>query len=383
MKIITLILLLFVAQITLSQNKDTIKLEKNLRFSILGGPGYTPDYGFVIGGSALFSFSTDFKDSSLKRSIIPLAFGYMFSGGGSAVIRPQLFFNKDKFRVFGKIALNNTLENYYGVGYKKNKDTERNEDTTQYRSIGFAFNPIFYFKFKNTDLFLGASVDIAQKTFNDPSIGVQNDKDYIADGGDADGLRYFNTGIGANISYDTRDLPANAYTGILLDLGATIYSKHLGGTSDFAVYRLQYKQFKKIEFIAKRTVLAWMLDGRFTTGDVPLTDLSMIGSPFDLRGYYMGQYRDKNTIIALLEYRQMINAGNETKLKKLLSKLGYTAWLGIGSTDPDFKDWSGVMPNFGVDIRIEVQPRMNFRLDVGHDPLNGKTLMYFNMTEAF
>ncbi len=376
-------LLLIIVQSAFSQTQDSVKTEKNLRFSVLGGPGYTPDYGFVIGGSALFTFSTNRTDSALRRSVIPVAFGYMFSGGGSAVIRPQLFLNSDKFRIFGNVAMNSTFENYYGVGYEKNTTTERGEDSTQYRSIDFLFNPILFFRFKETNLFFGGSVDIAQKTFNEPSIGVQNDEDYIAEGGDADGLKYFNVGIGANISYDTRDVPANAYKGVLLDFSATFYSHTFGSTSDFSVFRAQYKQYQQLKFIADRTVLAWMVDGRFATGDVPLPDLSMIGSTFDLRGYYMGQYRDKNAITTLVEYRQMINAGDATKFKRLLSKLGYAAWVGLGTIDPDFKDWSGAMPNFGAGLRVEVQPRMNFRFDVGHDPLSGKTLMYFNMTEAF
>jgi len=117
-----------------------------------------------------------------------------------------------------------------------------------------------------------------------------------------------------------------------------------------------------------------MADTRFTSGDVPLTDLSMIGSPFNLRGYYLGQYRDKNAFYTLIEYRQMINAGDETKFKKILSKLGFATWVGMGSIAPDFRNWSEIMPNFGAGLRIEVQPRMNFRIDVGHDALSGQTL---------
>lgn len=43
----------------------------------------------------------------------------------------------------------------------------------------------------------------------------------------------------------------------------------------------------------------------------------------------------------------------------------------------------GVLPNYGVGLRIEVQPRMNVRLDLGKNTVNNQTLFYFNMTEAF
>ena len=40
-------------------------------------------------------------------------------------------------------------------------------------------------------------------------------------------------------------------------------------------------------------------------------------------------------------------------------------------------------PNAGVGLRIEVQPRMNVRLDFGRNFANDQSLFYFNMTEAF
>jgi|GEM_PF-3305312 len=155
MKIITLFILLVLGQFAFSQTKqDSVKTKKNLRFSMLGGPGYTPDYGFLIGGSALFTFSTNQKDSTLKRSVLPIAFAYMTAGGGSIIVRPQLFFNKDKFRVFGQLSLSNTIDNYYGVGYEKNTTFERSVDSTEYSNVGYRFNPIFLFKFKETNLFM-------------------------------------------------------------------------------------------------------------------------------------------------------------------------------------------------------------------------------------
>ena len=383
MKSIIIILILTGSVVYGQTKKDSVKVRKNLRFSLLGGPGYTPDYGFLLGGSALFSFSTDVKDTSLKRSILPIAFAYMTSGGGSVIIRPQLFFNKDRFRVFGMISMSNTIDNYYGVGYDNNTSIQRSADSTEYRNIGYKFNPILLFRFKQTNLFYGAIIDIANKGIKEPSIGMQKDEYYLSEGGDSEGLKYLNVGFGININYDTRDIPANSYKGVLVDLSAVFYSKAFGSTSNFSVYSLVYKQFEKLKFIGKRKVLAWMINTRITEGNVPLTELSMVGSAFDLRGYYMGQYRDRNSLTGIVEYRHMFNAGSDTKFKKILSKLGMAAWTGVGAISNDLDDLEGVMPNYGAGLRIELQPRMNFRIDVGHDPINNQTLMYFNMTEAF
>ncbi|MCK5775783.1 MAG: BamA/TamA family outer membrane protein [Bacteroidales bacterium] len=379
---ILLLLLSFVFQLN-AATKDSTKVRKNLRFSILGGPGYTPDYGFVIGGSMLFTFSTNKKDSTLKRSVIPVAFGYMFNGGGSAFIRPQLFLNHDRLRIQGEMSFNNTLENYYGVGYDVNSSRSKNIDSTQYRSIGFNFNPIVLLRFKETDLFYGASVSAKMTSMSDVATGIITDKDYIASGGDASGINYTMMGLGLNLTYDTRDVPANPYRGILVETSATFYSESFGSTNNFTVYEFTYKQFQALRFIGKRKILAWMLDTRFSTGDVPLSELSMLGSPFNLRGYYMGQYRDRHTTTLLAEYRHMFNFGDETWLKRTGSKMGFVVWGGFGTVNAEFPLMKNFLPNYGLGLRIEVQPRMNFRVDFGRDPINQQTLIYFNMTEAF
>ena len=382
-KSLLLILSIFVLISVYGADQDTVKQKKNVRFNILGGPGYTPDFGFLIGGSALFTFSTDVADTTLKRSVLPIAFAYMTNGGGSMIVRPQLFFNKDRFRIFGQMLFQNTLDNYYGVGYETNSNTERGEDITQFRNFGYQINPVFLFRYKNTDLFLGASLDIRQRDMQDPSEGVQNDPDYIAQGGNENGLNFTNIGVGTNINFDTRDVPANAYTGLFVEVSATYYSTAYGSSLDYGVYEIDYRQFKQLKKLGERRVLAWRVNGRFTSGDVPITELSVVGSPFDLRGYHMGHYRDKNALMTIAEYRHMFNAGDETKFRRLLSKCGFATWAGVGSVSDGFVDTENLLPNFGAGIRIELQPRMNFRIDIGRDPINNQNLVYFNMTEAF
>jgi len=126
-----------------------------------------------------------------------------------------------------------------------------------------------------------------------------------------------------------------------------------------------------------------MIQSKNSFGDVPLTRLPFVGSPFDLRGYYLGQYRDNSAHLAVVEYRSMFISKREDLLGKLINRLGFATWAGLGLMGPDAIDIEGVLPNFGAGLRIEVQPRMNFRIDIGNNPVNNNTLVYFNMTEAF
>ena len=66
----------------------------------------------------------------------------------------------------------------------------------------------------------------------------------------------------------------------------------------------------------------------------------------------------------------------------MLNHIGFVAWTGCGFMGPTPGKIEGVLPNYGVGLRIEVQPRMNVRLDLGKNTVNNQMLFYFNMTES-
>ncbi len=63
------------------------------------------------------------------------------------------------------------------------------------------------------------------------------------------------------------------------------------------------------------------------------------------------------------------------------SRFGYVAWVGAGSVAPSvnkLKDW---LPNAGVGLRAELQPRMNIRVDYGW--AKGENGVYITFAEVF
>lgn len=356
--------------------------QRNFHYNILGGPSYTPDFGFLIGGSALMTFRMNPKDTTMRRSVVPMALAFMFEGGGlNLMVKPQLFFKDDKFRIFGVLNYKNTRENFYGIGYNTNKNYERSDSTSQYRYSGFQVNPWFLFRMGKSDIFFGPQIDISYDKLSEPAKYLPQQADYAAAGGDENGYKNFSSGIGFLLSYDTRDIPANPYRGTYVDLRGIMYQKWLGSDKNFYRLELDYRQYKSV---GQRKVLAWTLQSKNTFGrHIPLTKYALSGTPFDLRGYYMGQYRDKSSHVALVEYRQMFNTDRSTWLKRITSHLGYVAWGGVGFMGPTPGKIEGVLPNAGLGLRIEVQPRMNVRFDYGRNFVNKQNLFYFNMTEAF
>lgn len=357
------------------------KAKRNLHYNILGGPSYAPDFGVLVGGSALMTFRINPKDSTMKRSVVPASLAFMFNGGLNIVVKPQLFFKNDKFRIFGQFIYKNTQENFYGVGYSTNKNYVRSDTTSQYRYSGIQFNPWFLFRIKESNLFVGPQIDLNYDEIMDPAPLMVTQSDYVRAGGTESGYKNFSSGIGFLLTYDTRDVPANPYKGIYLDFRGIMYQKWLGGDDNFYKLEVDYRQYK---LLGQRKVLAWTVQSKHVFGsEIPLNKYVLSGTPFDLRGYYMGQYRDKSSHIALVEYRQMFNTDRSNWFKKILHRLGFVAWGGCGFMGPTPGKIEGVLPNAGVGLRIEVQPRMNVRLDLGRNFKNEQNLFYFNMTEAF
>ena len=351
--------------------------KRNLHYNILGGPSYTPDFGLLVGGSALMTFRMNPSDTTQRRSIVPMAIALMFKG---LMTKPQLFFKGDRFRIFGTFSYKNTIENFYGIGYSTNKDYPRGEDTSEYRYSGIQVNPWFLFRLGKSNFFAGPQIDLNYDKITKPAAGMIEQPSYIAAGGTEHGYTNFSSGLGFLLTYDTRDVPANAYRGTYLDFRGMMYSKVFGGDDNFYRLEIDYRQYKTV---GRRKVVAWTVQTKNVFGDVPLTKYALSGTPFDLRGYYMGQFRDKSSHVIMAEYRQMINTDKSTWVKRMLNHVGYVAWGGCGFMGPTPGKIEGVLPNLGLGLRIEVQPRMNVRLDYGRDMVNKQNLFYFNMTEAF
>ena len=273
------------------------------------------------------------------------------------------------------------MENYYGVGYTTNRDYVRSDTTSQYRYSGVQINPWFLFRLGKSNFFAGPQIDIKYDHFTKPAKYLPLDPAYTAAGGDANGYKDFSSGIGFLLTYDSRDIPSNAYKGLYLDFRGMMYNKIFGSNKNFYRLELDYRQYKSV---GNRKVIAWTAQSKNVFGsDIPLTQYSLTGTPFDLRGYYQGQYRDKSSHIVLAEYRQMFNTDKENWLKRIISHLGFAAWAGCGFIGPSPVKIEGVLPNYGLGLRIEIQPRMNVRLDLGKNTVNDQTLFYFNITEAF
>jgi outer membrane protein assembly factor BamA len=348
------------------------KLGDNWRVTPYVAPGYTPEMGGLIAAGGLFSFATSMADTVSQRSSVPLAVAYSTTGAVTVSSVLTSFWKEDRLRIPVDLWFKAMPDHYYGVGYDAGRHTVATDSTTAYDRTWFWFNPRFLVQVKGP-LYAGLDWDINYTRADDPGTVMLADPTFVQFGSED-----FNHGLGAVLQYDSRDVPVNAWRGTYFSGRARFYGTALGGDNDYQIYDVDYRNY--IPLGRPGRTLAWEFRTRIGKGDVPWAELSQPGTPFDLRGYRWGRYRDKAMMYMLLEYRSMLGGGDGDP-----GPHGLVGWVGGGSIAPRARDFTDWLPNFGVGYRLEVQPRMNVRLDVGfaQEEDGWQPALYFNFNETF
>lgn len=366
-------------QLLRQQRRDSIRAHKKVWTSILGGPSYNPEASLGIGGAMLMSFRMNKNDSISQRSFIPVGFNISINGTFIAAGAGTLFFNENKFRIYVKYGFRTEPANFYGIGYDQIKEGEQlkdlyGKDSVTFHKTSIQFNPKFVWEII-PHLYTGALVDINYAKSKDMSAFMEQNAAILKYG-----KKYHNIGLGALFQYDTRDDVATPYHGMLLSATGTLYGKYFGGDFNYEMVELEYRQFQQL--FKRRSTLGWTAKSQIGFDNVPYTELPIFGSPFDLRGYLWGKYRDKSMAYGIVEYRHMFMSQEAYDRGAFWSKFGAVAWVGTGTIGETPAKWNKWKFNYGVGLRIQLQPRKNFRLDIGREP-GQKWGVYMNMTEAF
>lgn len=343
--------------------------EGRLLIMPLAGPAYTPELGFTIAGGVMTSFKTNRNDSLIQRSSAPIMLGITSTGAYFFNTKLTSFWFQDQLRIYGDINFKSMPDNYWGVGYDAAYYTPKSDSTTAYDRLWWQINPKFLWQFEE-NYFGGLIIDYNYTKGSSASQGVMDDP-YYQQFND----KPLNGGLGIVFQYDSRDVPVTAWSGLFLEGSATAYGNWLGGQNNYQIYVADIRKYWTLNKKPGRT-LAIQAKGRFGRGDVPYGEMSQLGTPFDLRGYIWGQYRNNTMVYGIAEYRHMFY-----KKSGDMSKHGAVAWVGAGTIGHNITEFEKYLPNFGLGYRLEVQPRMNLRIDVG---LGRETAgFYFNFNEAF
>ena len=321
-------------QFARQQRRDSIRAHKKVWLSILGGPSYNPEASLGVGGAMLMT----------------VKYGYRTEPA-----------------------------NFYGVGYDEIKKAEElkdryDKDSVTFHKASVQFFPRFVWEVK-PNIYVGTLLDFNYNYTKSLADWMKTNPAILKYGN-----RYHNIGIGALFQYDTRDDVATPFEGVFLSAMGTLYGKYLGGNYNYEMLELEYRQFRQV--FKRRSTLAWTAKTQIGMDNVPYSELPNFGNPFDLRGYAWGKYRDKSMAYGIIEYRHMFMSQEAYARGAFWSKFGGVAWIGTGTIGKTPADWDKWKLNYGIGLRIQLQPRKNFRLDIGKEP-GQKWGIYMNMTEAF
>lgn len=328
---------------------------KRFDFSIIGGPHYSSDTKLGIGLVASGLFRVDRNDLSISPSNVSLYGDITTSGAYVIGISGNTLFPKMKYRIDADMFFSYRPSQYWGIGY----DAGRKDYYSEYDNLEIQLKFDFLRKIaNNTYLGVTANVrDIKGKNFDDISL-LGDEK-----------LKSTAVGAGLILSYDSRDFIPNPYKGIYAKLEHIFYPEFLGSTYSFNKTEITFRYYQKVW---EGAILAFDMQGILNNGDIAWNMMALAGSSYQMRGYYKGQYRDKNLIQSQIELRQ-----------KVYKRNGAAIWAGAGNVFPKFSefDWSHTLPTFGIGYRWEFKNRVNIRLDYGIG--KGQSAFYFNINEAF
>jgi len=344
---------------------------KNFRWTPYASPGASPELGALISAGALFSASLDPSDPTLPRSSVSLAVTFSTTGALLVTVAPSFYLPHDKVRINGNIYFKDMPDNYWGVGYDEAANTPMGPATTEYDRLWWQLNPRVVFKVKK-NLFVGGLLDINQTNASNLNDKMAHDPFVLAGG-----RNNFNTGVGGIFQFDSRDFPQNAFTGLFFEARVTAYESWLDDPHPYLTTRLDLRQYTTVGGRPGSTV-AWNIVSYLEFGDTPWSELPLVGSPYDLRGYYWGRFRDQQANNAVIEYRYMLPTKNPGRA---YSRSGFVVWGGLGFVGDNFLE-APLLPNVGVGYRFEVQPRMNLRVDLGFGAFDSIGF-YINFLEAF
>ncbi len=331
-------------------------LTKKFDFSVIGGPHYSSDTKLGLGLVAAGLFRMDRTDMITPPSNISLFGDITTTGFYLLGVRGNLIFRDTKHRLDFTTYFFSFPSAFWGIGHYA---AEHNTPSSYKR---------FQTQFK---------IDYMTRVARNLYVGVNGSFQYVA-GSNFTNIEqlggqktfYTNTGLGAFVLYDSRDVINNAYRGIYAKIDQRFFPKFIGNNGTFYHTEVNFNAYHKLW---KGAVMAYDFYGVVNKGDTPWTMLALLGGSYRMRGYYEGRYRDNDMVEIQAELRQ-----------RIYGRSGAAVWVGAGNVFPNFGSFklNQTLPNYGIGYRWEFKKRVNVRLDYGFGK-RGNNSFLFQINEAF
>lgn len=376
---IVLILLLFVNSSSIiyanykvkigvdSSSSDTESWTKNLQLIPL--ISYSPETNLALGAGANFVFYMPGTTPGLERT---------------SYIQPSLVYtlnNQIQFDVWGEILTKDEgyyadyqlsfwkfNEYFYGVG---NNTSEDNSELFDYTMINAS---VRCSKQLADRFFFGMQAEY----YGMPSISPRSNEGMIANNQVTGSRGGHSVGAGFSCMYDKRDHLLTPTKDFYLEFSNFWYGSAIGSQFTFSSYFLDARKYFPLgeSFVGSNSVLAFQGFGQLVTGDPPFKRMAEFGGQMINRGYYTGRYRDLTMMGVQSEYRMGV-----------WNRFGVTLFGAIGEVGRNLSDYkiNALNYSYGIGLRymMNVEERVNLRLDFGFVPGSTSPGIYLTLGEAF
>ena len=322
----------------------------------------TPETGWAFGLSGSASFkTTEKKDTLTRTSVIQLLSIVSLRGQNVEAVDATIYFPKEKYIFLFQGSHSFFPDNFWGIG-QHTKD----EYDSKYAFEQFFISPHIKRKVSK-HVFLGAIIDF-QSVFNVKSAygGIFDTTNFFGKS------NYHVAGLGATISYDTRNATFWPTRGLFLQSNFIFYNSKVASTYSFNKWVVDLRYYRQL---FKNHIMAFQVYNFATIGDTPLRSMALLGGSNNLRGFYQGRYRDNCMYSAIAEYRAY-----------LFWRLSACAFFGVGDVYRNVSDINinSLKHSFGGGLRISIlqKEKLNLRLDYGYSDKYNQGF-YFTVAECF
>ena len=338
-------------QSILVEGRDTIRYvytptpnniipQKKRRFkvSFAGAPIYTPSIGLGVTLMATGSYTAK---SAPAPSSISLYGSATLKGVYSVGVQGLNIFN-NKHRIEYGLSIASIPTNFWGIGYIAATTNTPIRYTSKKEHIDIAY---YYRLWQNISI--GSRIGfnhIHTKTSDIEAVTQLTNTP----------SKVYATDISLILEHDSRNSKVAPNSGVFAAVSATMRPKVLGSLSSNSWYGdIKIAYYQKLW---RGAVLASELFTQSNSSSTPWQLFTHISGQGRMRGYYDGQFIDRNMIWAQFELQQHIWNG-----------IGIDLWGGAanGFDAPKSFNWNHTLPNCGIGLRWQFSNQAVIRADYG------------------
>jgi len=321
---------------------------------------FTPETSWGFGAAGIYSFHFKNDRSDSRPSQIQLGLSYTLRNQILSYLPFQLFLKNGKYKVYGELGYYRFIYEFSGIG------NEGFQEESELFNVNFPRVRLNGLVQVRPDLFVGL-----RYWLDDYDITKVEEGGLLSQGDITGSEGGFLSGFGFVSNYDTRDQIFYPSKGLYAE--TVLFLNHKTFGSDFNYSKFIFDGSAYFENKWKH-ILALNFYAELTAGDPPFNQLSLLGGPKRMRGYFEGVLRDKQFLTFQAEYRI-----------HLFWRIGAAFFAGYGVVESDLADIEGKDFNYsvgaGLRFLLDEKQKVNFRLDAGF----GKNTsgIYVTVSEAF